>query len=137
MHPVTLSVTFRSRTRSVLGDIPTLERGNDRSKDRRLRQLLQSPAGASSLATGPRQMLHTDNPNATTGPRSAKPSTRYTLPPRISLAWCLACEELDASQLAELASQAKHHAKEILGGSVYLVDGLAERESVVALGLSV
>lgn len=48
-----------------------------------------------------------------------------------------ACGELDASQLAELASQAKHHAKEILGGSVYLVDGLAEREDVVGLGLSV
>ncbi|MGO4324761.1 bifunctional diguanylate cyclase/phosphodiesterase [Pseudomonas sp. KB_12] len=48
-----------------------------------------------------------------------------------------ACEELDASQLAELASQAKHHAKEILGGSVYLVEGLAGRESVVALGLTV
>ncbi|WP_420230810.1 bifunctional diguanylate cyclase/phosphodiesterase [Pseudomonas sp. ABY48] len=48
-----------------------------------------------------------------------------------------ACEELDASQLAELASQAKHHAKDILGGSVYLVEGLAERESVGALGLSV
>ncbi|MCP2073897.1 UNVERIFIED_ORG: diguanylate cyclase (GGDEF)-like protein [Pseudomonas lini] len=48
-----------------------------------------------------------------------------------------ACEELDASQLAELASQAKHHAKEILGGSVYLVDGLAGREPVVELGLSV
>jgi len=48
-----------------------------------------------------------------------------------------ACEKLDASQLAELASQAKHHAKEILGGSVYLVDGLAEREAVVEVGLSV
>lgn len=33
-----------------------------------------------------------------------------------------ACEELDASQLAELASQAKHHAKEVSGGSVYLVE---------------
>jgi hypothetical protein len=48
-----------------------------------------------------------------------------------------ACEELDASQLAELASQAKHHAKDILGGSVYLVEGLAGRESVVGLGLTV
>ncbi|SFH30604.1 bifunctional diguanylate cyclase/phosphodiesterase [Pseudomonas sp. NFACC45] len=48
-----------------------------------------------------------------------------------------ACGELDASQLAELASQAKHHAKEILGGSVYLVDGLAERVPLVEVGLSV
>lgn len=48
-----------------------------------------------------------------------------------------ACGELDASQLAELASQAKHHAKGILGGSVYLVDGVAEREVVVELGVSV
>ncbi|MGN8278643.1 bifunctional diguanylate cyclase/phosphodiesterase [Pseudomonas sp. SMN5] len=48
-----------------------------------------------------------------------------------------ACGELDASQLAELASQAKHHAKGILGGSVYLVDGLVERKAVAELGLSV
>jgi len=48
-----------------------------------------------------------------------------------------ACGALDASQLAELASQAKHHAKEILGGSVYLVEALAEREPVAALGLTV
>ncbi|MBI6621409.1 EAL and GGDEF domain-containing protein, partial [Pseudomonas corrugata] len=34
-----------------------------------------------------------------------------------------ACAGLDASQLAELASQAKHHAKEIVGGSLYLIDG--------------
>ncbi|AOE61690.1 bifunctional diguanylate cyclase/phosphodiesterase [Pseudomonas corrugata] len=32
------------------------------------------------------------------------------------------CGELDASQLAELASQAKHHAKEVPGGSLYLVE---------------
>jgi hypothetical protein len=30
-----------------------------------------------------------------------------------------ACERLDASQLT---SQAKHHAKDILGGSLYLVE---------------
>lgn len=46
-----------------------------------------------------------------------------------------ACGELDASLLAELASQAKHHAKGILGGSVYLVDGMAEREVVVGVSV--
>ena len=44
-----------------------------------------------------------------------------------------ACERLNASQLAELASQAKHHAKEMMGGSVYLV----EAEPEVELSLSV
>lgn len=33
-----------------------------------------------------------------------------------------ACAELDASQLAEMASQAKHHAKNVPGFSVYLLD---------------
>ncbi|UZE22387.1 EAL and GGDEF domain-containing protein [Pseudomonas sp. B21-056] len=41
-----------------------------------------------------------------------------------------ACGELDASQLAELASQAKHHAKEVPGGSLYLV----EAEAVECVG---
>ncbi|MBI6694245.1 EAL and GGDEF domain-containing protein, partial [Pseudomonas corrugata] len=41
-----------------------------------------------------------------------------------------ACAGLDASQLAELASQAKHHAKEIVGGSLYLIDGGGGRVSV-------
>lgn len=33
-----------------------------------------------------------------------------------------ACEALDASQLAELASQAKHHAKDVLGASIHVID---------------
>ena len=33
-----------------------------------------------------------------------------------------ACATLDASQLAEMASQAKHHAKEVVGFSVYLLE---------------
>ncbi|QRK85941.1 EAL and GGDEF domain-containing protein [Pseudomonas granadensis] len=36
-----------------------------------------------------------------------------------------ACAELDASQLAEMASQAKHHAKNVVGFSVHLIDSLA------------
>jgi len=35
-----------------------------------------------------------------------------------------ACAQLDASQLAEMASQAKHHAKNVLGYSVHLIDSL-------------
>ncbi|WP_445179205.1 bifunctional diguanylate cyclase/phosphodiesterase [Pseudomonas sp. McL0111] len=35
-----------------------------------------------------------------------------------------ACAELDASQLAEMASQAKHHAKNIPGYSVHVLDSL-------------
>lgn len=34
------------------------------------------------------------------------------------------CNTLDASQLAELASQAKHHAKDVIGASVHLIDTL-------------
>jgi diguanylate cyclase (GGDEF)-like protein len=33
-----------------------------------------------------------------------------------------ACSVLDASQLAELASQAKHHAKDVLGASIHVID---------------
>ncbi|MEE9680029.1 bifunctional diguanylate cyclase/phosphodiesterase [Pseudomonas moraviensis] len=36
-----------------------------------------------------------------------------------------ACATLDASQLAEMASQAKHHAKGVVGFSVYLLDAAA------------
>ncbi|MCW1243995.1 EAL and GGDEF domain-containing protein [Pseudomonas sp. SAICEU22] len=46
-----------------------------------------------------------------------------------------ACGELDASQLAEMASQAKHHAKEIVGGSVYLINGAIEQTPVAGVGL--
>ncbi|MBN6773596.1 EAL and GGDEF domain-containing protein [Pseudomonas granadensis] len=35
-----------------------------------------------------------------------------------------ACAELDASQLAEMASQAKHHAKNVVGYSVHVIDSL-------------
>lgn len=35
-----------------------------------------------------------------------------------------ACAQLDASQLAEMASQAKHHAKNVVGFSVHLIDSL-------------
>jgi diguanylate cyclase (GGDEF)-like protein len=35
-----------------------------------------------------------------------------------------ACNQLDASQLAELASQAKHYAKDIVGASVHVIDTL-------------
>jgi hypothetical protein len=33
-----------------------------------------------------------------------------------------ACANLDASQLAEMASQAKHHAKNVAGASVHVID---------------
>ncbi|WP_236195177.1 bifunctional diguanylate cyclase/phosphodiesterase [Pseudomonas glycinae] len=36
-----------------------------------------------------------------------------------------ACAQLDASQLAEMASQAKHHAKNVPGYSVHLIDSLS------------
>ncbi|QYY83717.1 bifunctional diguanylate cyclase/phosphodiesterase [Pseudomonas germanica] len=36
-----------------------------------------------------------------------------------------ACAQLDASQLAEMASQAKHHAKNIPGYSVHVIDSLS------------
>ncbi|WP_448106855.1 bifunctional diguanylate cyclase/phosphodiesterase [Pseudomonas azerbaijanoccidentalis] len=39
-----------------------------------------------------------------------------------------ACEEIDASQLAEMASQAKHHAKNVPGYSVHVIDSLAVPE---------
>jgi diguanylate cyclase (GGDEF)-like protein len=35
-----------------------------------------------------------------------------------------ACSTLDASQLAELASQAKHYAKDVIGASVHVIDTL-------------
>jgi len=35
-----------------------------------------------------------------------------------------ACGQLDASQLAELASQAKHHAKNVAGYSIHVIDSL-------------
>jgi hypothetical protein len=39
-----------------------------------------------------------------------------------------ACAELDASQLAEMASQAKHHAKNVPGYSVHVIDSLTVPE---------
>ena len=47
-----------------------------------------------------------------------------------------ACDQLDASQLAEMASQAKHHAKNVQGYSVHLIDSLAvsEKEDVLLAG---
>ena len=36
-----------------------------------------------------------------------------------------ACGQLDASQLAEMASQAKHHAKNVQGYSVHVIDSMA------------
>ncbi|WP_419711352.1 bifunctional diguanylate cyclase/phosphodiesterase [Pseudomonas sp. NFX224] len=39
-----------------------------------------------------------------------------------------ACGKIDASQLAEMASQAKHHAKNVPGYSVYVIDSLAVPE---------
>jgi len=36
-----------------------------------------------------------------------------------------ACAQLDASQLAEMASQAKHHAKNVPGYSVHVIDSLS------------
>ncbi|MBV4484341.1 EAL and GGDEF domain-containing protein [Pseudomonas sp. SWRI153] len=38
-----------------------------------------------------------------------------------------ACAALDASQLAEMASQAKHHAKDVVGCSVHLLDAASPR----------
>ncbi|MCE6976137.1 GGDEF domain-containing protein [Pseudomonas frederiksbergensis] len=46
-----------------------------------------------------------------------------------------ACGKLDASQLAEMASQAKHHAKNVPGYSVHVIDSLAvptTKEALVA-----
>ncbi len=47
-----------------------------------------------------------------------------------------ACAGLDASQLAEMASQAKHHAKNIPGYSVHVIDSLAVpgREDELLIG---
>lgn len=42
-----------------------------------------------------------------------------------------ACAQLDASQLAEMASQAKHHAKNMPGYSVHVIDSLAAAEPEV------
>jgi hypothetical protein len=39
-----------------------------------------------------------------------------------------ACAHLDASQLAEMASQAKHHAKNVPGYSVHVIDSLTAAE---------
>ncbi|KAB2522098.1 GGDEF domain-containing protein [Pseudomonas sp. GXM4] len=39
-----------------------------------------------------------------------------------------ACAALDASQLAEMASQAKHHAKGVVGFSVYVIDSFVAAE---------
>ncbi|WP_460160515.1 bifunctional diguanylate cyclase/phosphodiesterase [Pseudomonas sp. S2_B10] len=39
-----------------------------------------------------------------------------------------ACATLDASQLAEMASQAKHHAKGVVGFSVYVIDSFVAAE---------
>ena len=36
-----------------------------------------------------------------------------------------ACAQLDASQLAEMASQAKHHAKNVPGYSVHVIDSIS------------
>ena len=38
------------------------------------------------------------------------------------------CATLDASQLAEMASQAKHHAKDVVGFSVHVIDSFAAAE---------
>jgi hypothetical protein len=47
-----------------------------------------------------------------------------------------ACGEIDASQLAEMASQAKHHAKNVPGYSVHVIDSLIapEREETWLAG---
>jgi diguanylate cyclase (GGDEF)-like protein len=44
-----------------------------------------------------------------------------------------ACAQLDASQLAEMASQAKHHAKNVPGYSVHLIDSLFAQVPVETL----
>jgi diguanylate cyclase (GGDEF)-like protein len=46
------------------------------------------------------------------------------------------CTTLDASQLAELASQAKHHAKEVIGASVHVINTL-EADVMAALNQAV
>jgi diguanylate cyclase (GGDEF)-like protein len=46
------------------------------------------------------------------------------------------CTTLDASQLAELASQAKHHAKEVIGASVHVINTL-EAEVMATLNQAV
>ncbi|WP_085701113.1 bifunctional diguanylate cyclase/phosphodiesterase [Pseudomonas sp. B26(2017)] len=46
-----------------------------------------------------------------------------------------ACAQLDASQLAEMASQAKHHAKNVPGYSVHLIDSLFAQIPVETLTL--
>ncbi|VVP48485.1 bifunctional diguanylate cyclase/phosphodiesterase [Pseudomonas fluorescens] len=45
-----------------------------------------------------------------------------------------ACAALDASQLAEMASQAKHHAKGVVGFSVYLLDPTASPKASQLVG---
>lgn len=45
-----------------------------------------------------------------------------------------ACAALDASQLAEMASQAKHHAKGVVGFSVYLLDPSASPNASQLVG---
>lgn len=45
-----------------------------------------------------------------------------------------ACATLDASQLAEMASQAKHHAKGVVGFSVYLLDPTASPKASQLVG---
>ncbi|MFJ2428116.1 bifunctional diguanylate cyclase/phosphodiesterase [Pseudomonas sp. NPDC087804] len=40
-----------------------------------------------------------------------------------------ACSQLDASQLAEMASQAKHHAKNVPGYSVHVIDSLTATDN--------
>ncbi len=47
-----------------------------------------------------------------------------------------ACGQLDSSQLAELASQAKHHAKNIQGYSIHVIDSLEAAASLGAQNLS-
>ncbi|RBL67840.1 diguanylate phosphodiesterase, partial [Pseudomonas sp. MWU13-2625] len=47
-----------------------------------------------------------------------------------------ACGQLDSSQLAELASQAKHHAKNIQGYSIHVIDSQEAAASLGAQNLS-
>ncbi|POA92013.1 bifunctional diguanylate cyclase/phosphodiesterase [Pseudomonas protegens] len=47
-----------------------------------------------------------------------------------------ACGRLDSNQLAELASQAKHHAKNIQGYSIHVIDSLEAAASLGAQNLS-
>ena len=46
------------------------------------------------------------------------------------------CALLDASQLAELASEAKHHAKDVIGASVHVID-TRQVETLIALDQSI